>query len=150
MDGEIDLVRLPAEEWGEMLAAAAVLDLVHGGYFRARPTGVLFYCSPENQPEGWAQGFPDGSPEMPRALAGEAEVEETEAGEVTVRLTVSNWAAVRAVKQAYDRGEFRDRFQEYVMAQEAALRGRSEDRAWLREQFRRLRVHAAGTLVLGE
>jgi len=64
-----------------------------------------------------------------------------------VRLRVSNWAAVRAVKQAYDRGEFRGRFQEYVLAQEEALRGRPEDRAWLRRQVIRLRDHATGRLV---
>jgi len=131
-----------------MLATAAVLDLVHGGYYRARPTAILFFCSPENAPEGWPGEYPDGSPDLPRALVGEVEV----AGEVSeklisVRLVVSNWAAVRAVKQAFDQGEYLGRFQEFVMAQEAALRGRSEDRLWLHAQFDRLRAHSRGALI---
>lgn len=131
-----------------MLASAAVLDLVHGGYFRARPTAILFFCSPENAPLGWLGEFPDGSPELPRALVGEVEV----AGEVSenlicVRLVVSNWAAVRAVKQAFDRGDYQGRFQDFVLDQEAALRGRAEDRQWLRAQFERLRAHSRGALI---
>lgn len=149
---EIDLVTLSPEEWQEALAAAAELDLIYGGHFRARDAGILFFGSPNNAPEGWTGPFEEGSPEMPRALVGEAEVAGRDEGnEVTVRLRVSNWGAVRDVKQAYDQGEFGrplgDRFQEYVMAQEAALRGRPEDRRWLRRQFTRLRSHAAGKLV---
>jgi hypothetical protein len=145
---EIDLVTLPAEEWREMLAAASELDLIHGGYFRARAGAILFYCSPEGAPSGWDQGFPDGSPDVPRAYVGEAEVfEHDDALGVTVRLRVSNWAAARAVKQAYDRGEYRGRFAEFVRAQEEALRGRPAHRAWLSEQFHRLRSHASGKLL---
>ena len=144
----MDLLTVSAEEWAAMLAAASELDLVHGGYFRAREAGILFYAAPDNAPEGWGGAFAEGSPEVPRALVGEAEVAgRDEENGVTVRLRVSNWAAVRAVKQAYDRGEFRGRFQEYVLAQEAALRGRPEDRAWLRRQVLRLRDHATGRLV---
>jgi hypothetical protein len=85
---------------------------------------------------------------VPRALVGEVEVEDSEqANEVTVRLRITNWAAARAVKQAHAAGEYRDRYQQYVLDQEAALRGRAEDRAWLREQVERLRSHAAGTLL---
>lgn len=145
---EIDLVTVSPEEWRDALAAAAELDLVHGGYFRARDSRIQFYCSPDNAPEGWSGSFGEGSPETPRALVGEAEVaSRDEANGVTVRLRVSNWGAVRSVKQAYDQGEFRGRFHEYVMAQEAALRGRPEDRRWLRKQFARLRGHASGKLV---
>lgn len=134
-----------------MLAAAAVLDLVHGGYFRAQATGIRFFASPENAPEGWSGEFPDGSPELPRALVGEAEVVgEASENEVIVRLRVSNWAAVRAVKQAFDRGDYRGRFQDFVLDQEAALRGRPEDRTWLREQFDRLRAHARGAIIPGD
>ena len=148
MTPEIDLVTLTSEEWREMLATASVLDLVHGGYYRARPTTILFFCSPETAPNGWPGEYPDGSPDLPRALVGEVEV----AGEVSenlisVRLVVSNWAAVRAVKQAFDRGEYRERFQEFVMDQEAALRGRAEDRLWLHAQFERLRAHSRGALI---
>lgn len=148
MSSEIDLVTLSSEEWREMLASAAVLDLVHGGYYRARPTAILFFCSPENAPDGWPGEFTDGSPDLPRAQVGEVEV----AGEVSenllsVRLIVSNWAAVRAVKQAFDRGEYQGRFQQFVLDQEAALRGRSEDRLWLRAQFERLRSHSRGALI---
>jgi hypothetical protein len=147
---EIDLVTLPSEEWRDMLAAAAVLDLVHGGYYRARPLAVLFYCGPDNAPEVWDSEFPDGSPEVPRSLVGQAEVAGPAGeNEVTVQLTVTNWRAARAVKQAYERGEFRDRFQEYILAQEAALRGRPEHRAWLHRQFQRLRTHANGAVVGG-
>lgn len=129
-----------------MLAAAAVLDLVHGGYFRARPTAIQFYAGPENAPEDWLGEFPDEEP--PRVLVGEAEVDAAaQANEITVRLTVSNWAAVRSVKLAWERGEYRDRFERYVLDQEAALRGRPEDRAWLRAQFQRLRRHALGALI---
>jgi hypothetical protein len=147
---EIDQLVLPSEEWREMLASAAVLDLVHGGYYRARPTAILFFSSPENAPEGWPGEFPDGSPELPRALVGEVEVV-GEAAEnlVRVRLRVSNWAAVRAVKQAFDRGEYRGRFQDFVLDQESALRGRAEDRQWLRVQFDRLRAHSRGALIAG-
>jgi hypothetical protein len=149
---EIDLVTLSPDEWQEVLAAAAELDLIPGGHFRARDSRLLFYGSPDNAPEGWTGPFNEGSPEMPRALVGEAEVAaRDEENGVTVRLRVSNWGAVRGVKQAYDQGEFGcplgDRFQEYVMAQEAALRGRTEDRRWLKRQFARLRSHAAGKLV---
>ena len=148
MTREIDIVALPAGEWRDILASAAELDLIHGGYFRARGAEIVFYCSPENAPDGWPASYPDGSPELPRAAVGTAELVEAGRGDiVNVRLLVSNWAAVRAVKQAHDRGEFTGRFQEYVLAQEAALRGRPEDRAWLTEQWERLRSHAAGTLV---
>lgn len=150
MDDEIDLVSLPRDDWSEMLASAAVLDLVHGGYYRARSAIIQFYCGPEDVPEGWAGDFPDGSPELPRALVGEAEGSAFEAdGSVTIRLRVSNWGAVRRLKEAYDRGDYRGRFQQFVLDQEAALRGRSEDRAWLKRQFRKLRAHAAGTLIEG-
>ena len=148
MSPEIDLVTLPADEWREMLAAASELDLIHGGYFRARPGAIQFFCSPEVGPEGWDQGYRDGSPGAPRAYVGEAELfSSDEAGGITVRLTVSNWAAARAVKQAYDRGEYRGRFAEFVRAQEEALRGRPAHRAWLCEQFHRLRAHAGGKLL---
>jgi hypothetical protein len=150
MEAEADLVRLSFEEWRDLLAAAVELDLVHGGFFRARGEGIQFFAGPEDAPAGWSAPFGEGSPELPRALVGEAEVLERD-GEngVTVRLRVSNWSAARAVKEAYDRGEYRGRFQQYVMAQEAALRGRPEDRAWLRRQVERLRDHAAGMLVRG-
>ena len=131
-----------------MLAAASELDLVHGGYFRARPSLIQFYGSPENAPDGWSDGFPDGSPDTPRALVGQAEAARGEnEDEVVVRLTVSNWQAVRDVKRAFERGDYRGRFQEYVMAQESALRGRKADRRWLREQLERLRAHAGGALL---
>jgi hypothetical protein len=133
-----------------MLASAAVLDLVHGGYFRARPTGIQVYCSPENAPPAWPGAFPDGSPELPRALVGQAEVAgEASENLVIVRLVVSNWGAVRAVKQAFERGEYRGRFQDFVLDQEAALRGRPEDRQWLRAQVERLRTHSSGRLIDG-
>jgi hypothetical protein len=81
---------------------------------------------------------------------GEAEVLGVdEADRVMVRLLVSNWGAMRSVKKAFDRGEYRGRFQQYVMDQEGALRGRREDRVWLCEQFHRLLAHAGGKLVEG-
>jgi hypothetical protein len=145
---KLEFVVLPSEEWREMLAAAAVLDLVHGGYFRAQPCSIRFYCGPENAPEGWSARFPDGSPDLPRALVGEAEgMPAEEENQILVRLIVSNWHAMRRVKAAYDRGEFRDGFQEYVLAQESALRGRPEERFWLRAQFDRLRAHATGAVL---
>jgi len=148
VESEIDLLSFGEEDWAAMRAAAAELDLVRGGFFRAREAGILFYCPRETAREGWSGAFGEGSPELPRALVGEAEVAaRDEENGITVRLRVSNWGAVRAVKQAYDRGEFRGRFQEYVLAQEAALRGRPEDRAWLRRQILRLRDHATGRLV---
>lgn len=148
MEPEIDLIRLPAGEWQEMLSAAAELDLIRGGYYRARAAGILFYCSPDNAPERWNGGFPEGSPDLPRAYVGEAEVREWEGpDQLVVRLLVSNWGAVRDVKQAYDQGEYRGRFQEFVRDQEAALRGRQEDRAWLRLRFKRLQEHARGSLI---
>lgn len=132
-----------------MRAAASGLDLIHGGYFRARPASILFYAGPDNAPAGWPYGFPDGAPEAARARVGEAEVVGPEGpNELTVRLTVSNWAALRAVNAA-DPGDHPGSYRERVMAQEAAFRGRTEDRAWLREQFRKLRAHAAGKLVEG-
>lgn len=148
MELEIDLIELPSEEWREMLAAASVLDLVHGGYFRARSRSILFFCGPESAPADWSAGFPEGSPDLPRALVGQAEVVgPAEPNGVSVRLTVSNWNAVRDVKQAFDRGQFRGNFQDYVLAQESALRGRLEERRWLRAQWERLRTHTSGRLV---
>jgi len=148
MSDEIDLITLPSEEWREMLASAAVLDLVHGGYYRAQPRSIRFYASPDNAPDDWAGGWPDGSPGLARALVGDAElVEEASESDVLIRLRVSNWAAVRSVKLAFDRGEYSGRFQEFVLAQETALRGRPQDRAWLRSEFRRLRSHTRGTLI---
>lgn len=146
MEPEIDLETLPAEEWREILASAAELDLVHGGYFRVRPGSLQFFAGPENAPHDWPEPFPDEEPA--RVLVGEAEVQVSDReNEVTVRLAVSNWAAVRGVKQRFQRGEYRDRFAEYVRDQESALRGRPADRQWLREQFRRLRRFACGSLV---
>jgi len=71
VDREIDLLTVSEEDWAAMLAAASELDLVHGGYFRARQAGILFYASPENAPEDWGAAFAEGSPEVPRALVGE-------------------------------------------------------------------------------
>jgi hypothetical protein len=148
MSEEIDLLELPREEWHEMLRAAAELDLVHGGYFRIRTTGVLFYCDPDDAPPGWSGPYNDGSPGMPRALVGEAEVHgQSGTNAVVVRLLVSNWSAMRVVKDAYERGDFRGRYTEFLVAQESAFRGRPEDREWLRIQFQKLRVHAAGSLI---
>jgi hypothetical protein len=150
MSPEIDQLTLPAEDWRSMLAAASELDLVHGGYFRARPAEIQFFAGPDNAPEGWNEKFTDGSPDVPRALVGRAEAAFGEdLDHPVIRLVVSNWSAMRAVKQAYDRGEYRGRFQDYVLAQEGALRGRAEDRAWLCEQFHRLLAHANGKLVGG-
>jgi hypothetical protein len=116
---EIDLIHLTAEEWREILTAAAELDLVRGGYFRLRPDAIQFFCSPENAPEDWTRGYPEGSPELPRAAVGQAEVVRNEGenaygdADVTVRLIVSNWAAMRAVKRAYDTGEYRGRYEHW-------------------------------------
>lgn len=146
---EIDIFTVPGQEWREMLATASVLDLVHGGYYRARRDAVLFFCGPENAPASWQHGFPEGSPETPRAAVGSAEVVhyEEENDQFTLRLTVSNWGAAREVSHAWERGEYRDRYQEFVLDQEAALRGGDAERAWLREQFARLRRHAGGDLI---
>jgi hypothetical protein len=147
---EIDLISIPREEWQEALQSASELDLVHGGYFRVRPSGLLFYCGPDNAPPGWDGPYNDGSPELPRALVGEAEVHGAGgANQVVVRLLVSNWPAMRTVKDAYERGEFRGRYSEFLVAQERAFRGRPEDREWLRAQFSKLRAHAAGALICG-
>lgn len=130
-----------------MRQAAAELDLVHGGYFRVRPRSVLFYCDPENAPAGWEAPFAEGTPEAPRALVGEAEVRESAGSTLEVCLVVSNWGAMKAVKRAYDRGEYRGRWSEFVMDQETAFRGREADREWLRERFARLRAHASGNVL---
>jgi hypothetical protein len=120
------------DEWQEALGAAAELDLVHGGYFRVRPTGIQVFAGPDNAPPGWEHGFQDGSPELPRALVGEITVADWEAEDrVTLRLEVTNWAAVRS--SLPDAG--------------AALRGRPEDRDWLFAQWERLRSHSRGSLV---
>ena len=148
VEPEVDLVQLPDAEWRRMLSAAAELDLIRGGNYRARPQGILFYCTPENAPVSWEAGFADGSPDLPRGYVGQAEVEgPVGENELVVRLSVSNWTAMRAVKQAWERGEYRGRFEQYVADQETALRGRREDRRWLREQFRRLRAYAGGGLL---
>lgn len=110
-----------------MLAAAAVLDLIHGGYYRARPGAILFYCGPENAPKGWNAGFREGSPDLPRGAVGTAEaLGWDERGDtVTVRLRVTDWRA-------------------FVLDQESAPRGRTEEQAWLQAEFERLRNHALG------
>ncbi len=150
VEPEIDLVTLSSGEWRVLLQAAAELDLVHGGYYRSRPGAVLFFAGPDNSPVGWSRDYPDGSPHLPRAAVGQADLYGFEGTEtVTVRLSVSNWGAMRAVKQAYDRGEYRGRFEQFLRDQEAALRGRPEDRRWVREQFHRLRAYAHGTLISG-
>lgn len=131
-----------------MRHAAAELDLVRGGYFRARPQSILFYCDPENAPEGWSGPFGEGSPEAPRALIGEAEAEGLDAeNQRVVRLVVSNWRAMRGVKDAYDRGEYQGRWTQFLLDQESAFRGRPEEREWLRGRFERLRIHAAGQIL---
>lgn len=148
MSEGVDLIHLSPDEWQAVKAAAAELDLVHGGYFRTRPNGVLFFCGPENAPPGWSQGFPEGSPDLPRAAVGAAEVVEVGPDdELTIRLRVSNWGAMRDVKHAYDQGAYRGRHEEFIRAQEAALRGRPEERAWLHGQFQRLKSHASGTVL---
>lgn len=143
-----DLLELTDAEWSEIKQAAVELDLIHGGYFRVRTRSILFFCSPENAPEGWSLDFTDGSPELPRAVVGQVEVAGP-SGEkhLLVRFRVSNWTAVRDVKTAFQRGDYRGRFQDYVQAQEEALRGRREDREWLLRQFTRLRTHASGALL---
>ncbi len=150
LEPEIELLTLRGEEWRKMLAAAAELDLIRGGYYRSRPQGILFFCSPEHSPVGWEAGFADGSPDLPRGYVGQAEVEGVDGeNDIVIRLSISNWTAMRSVKQAWERGEYRGRFEQYVMDQETALRGRREDRRWLRDEFRRLRAYASGDL-LGE
>lgn len=152
MQGEVDLVTLPLDEWSEMRSAAAELDLVRGGYFRARPGGIQFFCDPENAPEGWTGKFAEGTPEAPRALVGEAEAVGLQGeDEIVVRLLVSNWNAMRTVKDAYDRGEYRGRWTQFQVDQESAFRGNPQERAWLRARFQRLRQHSTGhVLGLGE
>ena len=130
-----------------MLETAAELDLVRGGYFRARPNSILFFCDPDNAPVGWGGAFGEGTPEAPRALVGEAEVNASAEDDVEVRLVVSNWGAMKTVKQAYDRGAYRGRWIEFLVDQETAFRGRNEDREWLRRRFERLRAHGRGGLV---
>lgn len=145
-----DRLELTDGEWSEIKQAAVELDLVHGGYFRVRTRSILFFCSPENAPEGWSSEFPDGSPDLPRAVVGQVEVAGPSGEDhLVVQFRVSNWTAMRDVKAAFQRGEYRGRFQEYVQAQEDALRGRREDREWLRRQFNRLRTHANGSLLDG-
>ncbi len=141
-------LEISADHWDEVRAAAAELDLVHGGYYRATDNGIRFFCGPQNCPLGWDLPFTDGSPELPREFVGDITVMGLTGSEgVRLRLTVANWAAVQAVKRAYDRGEYRGRFQEFVQDQEQALRGRLEDRHWLRVQFERLLRYATGALV---
>jgi hypothetical protein len=147
MADEIDLVTLSLEEWQSMLEAAAELDLVRGGYFRARPSSILFFCDADNAPMGWEGAYGEGTPEAPRALVGEAEVHASAGKDVEVRLVVSNWGAMKSVKQAYDRGAYRGRWTEFLVDQESAFRGRNEDREWLRRRFERLRAHGRGGLV---
>ncbi|MBI3909568.1 MAG: hypothetical protein HY320_01380 [Armatimonadetes bacterium] len=144
-----DTWMLPAAEWQALRQAARELDLVYAGYYRLRPTSIAVYCGPHSHPEGWDLPFTDGSPDLPRQYVGEFEAEPGPGDEqVTVRLLVANWAAVQAVKAAYDQGRYRGRFQEFVRDQEIALRGRPEDRVWLREQLRRLRQHVQGALLI--
>ena len=115
----------------------------------------LDYCAncqrfAENQPEAWDLPFADGSPETPRQFVGEVEVVTwSESDQVRLRIAVANWAGVQAIKRDYDRGRYQGRFQEYIRDQEAAFRGRTEDRDWLRSQFERLLRHALGSLVDG-
>lgn len=142
-----ELVLLP-DEWRAIRDAAAELDLIYGGYFRLRPAAIGFYCSPDNHPDGWDVPYTDGSEELPRELVGEAEVATWVEGEpVRLRLAVRNWSGVRAIQKDYDRGRYQGRFPEYVRDQERALRGREEDRDWLRSQFDRLQRHAVGALL---
>jgi len=144
-ESETDRVYLAAGEWEELLAAAVELDLVRGGYYRAREGVILCYCGPDDPPEGWTHGFAGGSPDLPRALVGQAEVEPGAAPNRTaVRLEVANWAAARAVPRAEGSG-----FPQYVLAQEQALRGTEAERRWLRRAFDRLRHHARGSLLPG-
>jgi hypothetical protein len=145
-----DTLAVSAAEWRAVRAAAAELDLVHGGYFRLRTAAVAFYCSPENHPAGWDLPFTDGCPETPRQFVGEVEVVTwSESDQVRLRIAVANWAGVQAIKRDYDRGRYQGRFQEYIRDQEEAFRGRSEDREWLRAQFHRLHRHALGALLDG-
>lgn len=139
---------LPADEWRELRETARELDLIHAGYFRLRPGSIAVFCGPDNHPDGWDLPFTDGSPDLPRQYVGEFEAQPGDVdGDVTLRLVVANWAAVRAVKSAYDQGLYRGRFGDFVRDQEEALRGRSEDRAWLWQQFELLRRHTQGALL---
>lgn len=122
-----DVLLLEADEWAAVLDSAATLDLVRGGYYRARGGRILLYCDPENAPAGWQWGFADGSPELPRALVGVAEAAEP-GPVVQVTLRVENWAALRA-------------------GGTESLAGGPAEREWLRRRFALLRAHAAGTLV---
>ncbi len=144
-----DSITMSSEDWSAVQAAAAELDLIHGGYYRVRTNAIAFYCSPENHPEGWSEPYNDGTPEAPRQCVGEAEATDEGAAAVRVRFVVTNWAGLLTIKLAYDRGAYRDRFTEYVRDQENAIRGRREDRAWIRAQFDRLRTHVSGALVEG-
>jgi hypothetical protein len=87
---------------------------------------------------------------VPREYVGQAEVvTRDDEGRVRLRVSVANWAGAQAVQRAYDRGQYRGRFPDYVRDQERALQGRPEDHRWLLEQLARLRRHAAGALVTG-
>ena len=148
MDSDPDILTLHYEEWRELLAAASVLDLIHGGYFRARIREIEFYCGPENAPPGWRSGFGEGTPESARAAVGVAELVRPIGTEgVEIRLRVANWSALREIHSARSRGEYRDRPEQLSRDEEEALRGRPEEWEWLRRRFRTLREHAAGSLL---
>jgi hypothetical protein len=148
MDSEPDTLTLHYDEWRDLLAAASVLDLMHGGYFRARTREIEFYCGPENAPPGWRFGFAGSNPEQARAAVGVAELlRPLGADGVEIRLRVANWNALREVHSARSRGEYQDRPEELARDEEEALRGRPEEWEWLRRQFRKLREHAAGSLL---
>jgi hypothetical protein len=150
MQPEVDLVTMTEAEWDDLRAAAAGLDLVRGGCYRVRGETIQFYASPENAPPGWQGGFDEGIPEAPRGLAGKVErIEPHDGSGALLRLTVENWGAARAISEADRAGDYGGDHTRFVLDQEAALRGRPEERAWLRAQFERLRAHTAGDLLEG-
>jgi hypothetical protein len=148
MDSEPETLTLEYDEWRDLLAAASVLDLIHGGYFRARPREIEFYCGPENAPSGWRPGSAEDEGPETRVTVGVAElVGPIGADGVEIRLRVTNWSALRELRAALARGAYLNRPEQFTRDEEAALRGRPEEWDWLRLQFRKLRDHAAGSIL---
>lgn len=148
MANDANTLVLEYAEWQELVAAAATLDLVHGGYFRARLREIEFYCGPDNAPIGWRSGFTQGTPENARAVVGIAElVQPVVEDAVQVRLRITNWSALGEIAAAKARGEYEDRTEQFVEDENAALRGRPVEWEWLRRQFRKLREQASGSFL---
>jgi hypothetical protein len=140
------ILEVPRTDWIAAHAAAAELDIEHGGYCDARRRNAIhFWAGPENKPQGFDHEFLTGVFAAPRAYIGVAIAELLHVELVRVTLEVRNEAARLAAIAAAEAAGLPA--QATAAAERRAMAGTAEDLEWLQREFLRLCRYASGGLL---